>query len=136
MHLLPVLQRLQQAVLFKTVRLSAEPPVLTDWSSTELPAVLLYPVGSNGAVVTDEFAPSQELAHLYAVRLITPLPDPAGNNGDPFATALHVLRQQLIGFTPAPQQSPLRSVRGELLTANSNTMVWQEVFASNQTYRN
>lgn len=136
MHLLPVLQRLKSSALFKTVRLSAESPILSEWNSTQLPAVLLYPAGSQGAALTDELAPSQELAQVYAIRLIAALPDIAANNGDPFADALHELRQQLIGFTPAERQSPLRSVRAELLSANTNTIVWQELFASNLTYRN
>lgn len=130
----PIISRLNESTLFKTVRFARELPELSKFRPEELPAVYMLPTSSRGGDEGGDLYLQQENVEVYSFCLITEAPDPNGTD-EPLGDALEELRSLLFGLQISPSFSPLALGEGDLIDFNNRVNAWIETFVTKRTFR-
>lgn len=130
----PIIQKLEESTVFKTVRFARELPELSKFRPEELPAVYMLPASSRGGQEGGDLYLQQENAEVYSFCIVTEAPDPRGND-EPLGDALDELRSLLFGLQINPSYSPLMLGEGDLVDFNNRVNAWIETFITKRTFR-
>ncbi|MAE21816.1 MAG: hypothetical protein CMK92_05235 [Pseudomonas sp.] len=130
----PIIQRLEESPVFKTVRFSRDVPELDSFKPNELPAVYLLPAMVRGGNDDGDLTPQQEVTQVYSFCVITAAPTNNGND-EPLAEALDDLRARLFGFQLGPEYAPFSIGDGDLFDFNTRVNAWVESYITRRTYR-
>lgn len=134
MYIRPIISKLNESALFKTVRFARELPELSSFQPDELPAVYMLPASSRGGAEDGDLHPIQENLEVYSFCVVTEAPDPNGSD-EPLGDALDELRSLLFGLQICPSYSPLALGEGDLYDFTSKVNAWVETFSTRRTYR-
>lgn len=134
MKIRPILQQLSSSKLFNSVHFFPSIPTVDELELTQLPAVCLYSVTSQGKPEQGGLHPLQQNTEEYSFLIVT---EPTGSSEveDPLDEAIEELRRLIFGLSIGPSYSPFVLGKGEFHSLSSATSAWSQSFINHRTFR-